>query len=214
MPEFRTEPLVVPTVSGLLPDGERNRRVARTVLPFREERPGVSRKEVCCYECGRQTCVPAAALSALCLHCHAHLNMGDVLIKRNSRRLTVRTLGNVTVASGAVLSQLSIVCHNLSVKGQGSGSFRCTGCLSFSASVEVDGSVAADQLCIERGCRVSLAQIAIVNSARIRGQLRGKINAQGGITIARGGVLIGDCEAASLCIEPGGRHEGEFTQRG
>ncbi len=212
MPEFRTEPLIVPTVSGLLPEGERNRRVALTSLPSARERVSVPQKEVCCYECGRRSHVPAAALSAQCLHCHAHLNMGNVELKAGSRRLTVRTLGDVTIAADAVLSQLSITCRNLNINGRGNGSFRCTGRLNLATTLTVDGSVTADTLYIERTCHVTLAQVAQVRTATICGRLTGKLRALGDITIARGGILVGDCQAAALTIEPGGRHEGTFRQ--
>ncbi len=213
MPEFRTEPLIVPTVSGLLPEGERNRRVALTSLPSGRERSSVPQREVCCYECGRRSHVPAAALSAQCLYCHAHLNMADVELKSGSRRLTVRTLGDVTIAADAVLSHLSIVCRNLHINGRGSGNFRCTGRLNIATSLSVEGCVRADDLCVERTCRVVLEQGAQVRSAHIRGQLQGRLEALGDVTIARSGVLVGDCEAASLSIEPGGRHDGCFTRR-
>ncbi len=205
--------MIVPTVSGLLPEGERNRRVALTSLPSGRERASVPQREVCCYECGRRSHVPAAALSAQCLHCHAHLNMADVELKPGSRRLTVRTLGNVTIAADAVLSHLSIVCRNLQVNGRGTGSFRCTGQLTFATSLVVEGSVKADSLVVERNCEVELEQGAEVRRAQIRGRLTGKLQALGEVTIARGGLLVGDCEAAELSLEPGGRHEGQFTPR-
>ncbi len=212
MPEFRTEPLIVPTVSGLLPEGERNRRVALTSLPTGRERLTVPQREVCCYECGKSSQVPAAALTAQCRHCRAHLNMGNVELKAGARRLTVRTLGDVSIASDAVLSHLSIVCRNLSVNGRGNGSFRCSGRLSFGCSLTVEGSVSAETLSVARGCEVTLEQVAQVKGeAHLAGKLRGKMKVQGGITIARGGVLTGDCSAASLTIEPGGRHDGRFT---
>ncbi len=212
MPEFRTEPLIVPTVSGLLPEGERNRRVALTSLSSRRERVSVPQREVCCYECGRRSHVPAAALSAQCLHCHAHLNMGDVELKPGSRRLTVRTLGDVSIAADAVLSHLSIVCRNLNVNGRGNGNFRCTGLLTFACNLSVEGSVRADALSVERGCEVALEQGAEVRNAHLRGKLCGKLHALGRVRIARGGVLVGDCEAAELSIEPGGQHLGHFRK--
>ncbi len=214
MPEFRTEPLIVPTVSGLLPEGERNRRVALTSLSSGRERSSVPQREVCCYECGRRSHVPAAALSAQCLYCHAHLNMANVELKAGSRRLTVRTLGDVSIAPDAVLSHLSIVCRNLQVNGRGSGSFRCTGRLNLATSLTVEGGVKADALTVERGCDVVLEQGADVRSALIRGRLEGKLSSLGDVVISRSGVLVGDCIAAGLIIEPGGRHEGLFAPRG
>ncbi len=212
MPEFRTEPLIVPTVSGLLPEGEHDRRVALTSLPTGVARPSVPQREVCCYECGRRSHVPAAALSAQCIHCHAHLNMADVELKAGSRRLTIRTLGNVSIAPDAVLSHLSIVCCNLQVNGRGTGSFRCTRRLTFATSLCVEGPVSADSLVVEKQCHVILEKGAEARSADIRGKLIGRLEALGTVRIARGGELIGDCVAASLSIEPGGRHTGDFTR--
>ncbi len=214
MPEFRTEPLIVPTVSGLLPEGERNRRVALTSLPTAKEKLSVPQREICCYECGKHSHVPAAALSAQCLHCHAHLNMGNVELRAGWRRPTVHTLGDVTIAADAVLSQLRIICRNLNVNGRGTGSYRCSGRLNFATSIGVEGSVSADTLAVERTCNVRLERVAIVRNATICGRLHGRIQAQGSITIARSGVLVGDCEAAELIIEPGGQHQGVYTPKG
>ncbi len=218
MPEFRTEPLIVPTVSGLLPEGECRRRVElaslpRGGMPRGVPRPSVPQREVCCYECGRRSHVPAAALSAQCIHCHAHLNMADVELKPGSRRLTVRTLGNVSIAADAVLSHLSIVCRDLTVNGRGSGSFRCTNRLLFATSLTVEGAVRADSLVVEKQCQVVLEKGAELRSADIRGKLTGRIEALGDVRIARGAELVGDCLAASLTIEPGGRHTGVFARR-
>ncbi len=212
-PEFRTEPLVVPTISGLLPEGERNRRVALTSLPAGRERPLVPQREICCYECGRRSHVPAAALSVQCLHCHARLDMADVELDADSRNLTIRTLGDVTIAADAVLNHLSIVCRNLQMNGQGSGNLRCSGRLNIACTLRVEGSVSAAALTVERGCELTLEQGAEVRSALICGRLEGHLAAEGDITIARGGLLVGDCVASSLKLEPGGRHEGQFTPR-
>ncbi len=214
MPEFRTEPLIVPTVSGLLPEGERDRRVALTSLPSSKPHAHVPMREVCCYECGRRSHVPSAALSAQCIHCHAHLNMADVELKAGSRRLTVRTLGDVTIAPDAVLSHLSIVCRNLNVLGRGTGSFRCTGALTIATSLHVEGGVKADTLVVERQCNVTLEKEAQVRDALVRGSLRGGLSAMGSVRVVRGGELIGDCLASDLVVEPGGRHVGAFAPRG
>ena len=157
MPDFRTEPLIVPTVSGLLPAGERDRRVALTSFRSDEGRVQVPMREVVCYECGQTCQVPSAALSANCIHCHTHLNMADVEIRPGSRRLTVRTLGHVHVPAAPVLSHLSVVCNNRDVDGRVSGSFRCTGTLSLNASMVLDGAVSAGKLVVDKGLDVGFA---------------------------------------------------------
>ena len=207
MPEFRTEPLIVPTVSGLLPAGERDRRVALTSFRPEDERTQVPMRDVVCYECGKECQVPAAALSANCIHCHAHLNMANVEIRPGSRRLTVRTLGNVQVPSGTVLSNLSVVCHNMEINGRVSGSFRCTGELVFNASTRVEGSISAHKLVVDKGAEVEFAVGAAVESAEIYGKLQGRLQCKGLLHIYRGGSYEGICKAADVLVEPGGRYD-------
>ena len=204
MPEFRTEPLIVPTVSGLLPAGERDRRVALTSFRSEDERVQVPMRTVTCYECGMECQVPAAALSANCIHCHSHLNMADVEIRPGSRRLTIRTLGNVHVQSGTKLSNLSVVCHNMEVDGRVSGSFRCTGTLSFNTSTRVEGSISAGKLVVDKGAEVELTVGAAAESAEIYGRLTGRLQCKGLLHVYRNGAYAGVCKAADVQVDPGG----------
>jgi cytoskeletal protein CcmA (bactofilin family) len=207
MPEFRTEPLIVPVVSGLLPAGERDRRVALTSFRSEEDRVQVPTREVICYECGQSSQVPSAALSANCIHCHAHLNMADVQLRPGSRRLTVRTLGDVQVQAGTKLSNLSIVCRHMEVNGPVSGSFRCTGTLSFNASTRVEGSISAGKLVVDKGVEVELAVGAAAESAEIYGSLKGRLQCKGLLHIYRSGAYAGVCKAADVQVDPGGRFD-------
>lgn len=207
MPEFRTEPLIVPVVSGLLPAGERDRRVALTSFRSEEDRVQVPTREVICYECGQSSQVPSAALSANCIHCHAHLNMADVQLRPGSRRLTVRTLGDVQVQAGTKLSNLSIVCRHMEVNGPVSGSFRCTGTLSFNASTRVEGSISAGKLVVDKGVEVELAVGAAAESAEIYGLLKGRLQCKGLLHIYRSGAYAGVCKAADVQVDPGGRFD-------
>ncbi len=212
MPEYKTEPFIVPSVSGLLPVGERDRRVALTSFDVRERKVQVPSREVVCYECGRRSHVPAAALSANCIHCHAHLNMSNIEMKPGTRRLTVRTLGNVTVPSDAVLSHLSVVCHNLRIDGRASGSFRCSGTLTITHDTRIEGSVQANKLVIAKGVNVILTQGAILQTAEISGRVTGRLSARGEVRLLRGGELCGDCVSASLHVDSGAAHLGHWIK--
>ncbi|MBQ4614903.1 MAG: polymer-forming cytoskeletal protein [Akkermansia sp.] len=212
MPEYKTEPFIVPSISGLLPVGERNPRVALTSFDPREKKVQVPSREVTCYECGRRSHVPSAALSANCIHCHAHLNMTDIELKPGSRRLTVRTLGNVTIAPDAVLSHLSVVCHHLDMGGRASGSFRCSGTLTISGGTRIEGSVQAASLVVNKGISVILTQGAALQDATIYGRVSGRIEASGCVRICRGGELCGDCCAAEIQVEQGGAHLGNWIR--
>ena len=207
MPEFRTEPLIVPTASGLLPEGERDRRVALTSFQSDTGRAQGPKRRVVCYECGRESEVPAAALSANCIHCHAHLNMANVEIRPSSRRLMVRTLGNVNVQSGTVLSNLSIVCNNMEVNGRVSGSFRCSGTLSFNVSAVVDGSISAGKLVVDKGAEVELSLGAVAEEVALYGSRKGRLQCKGQLHVYRGGSYAGVCKAADVVVDPGGRFD-------
>ena len=207
MPGFRTEPLIVSAVSGLLPEGERERRVALTSFQADTSRAQVPKREVVCYECGQVSEVPSAALSAKCLHCHAHLNMANVEIRPGSRRLTVRTLGDVTVAAGTVLSNLSVVCRNMEVNGRVSGTFRCTGRLTFNVSTRVEGSISAGKLVVDKGAEVELVVGAVAEEADLYGQLKGRLQCKGLLHVYRGGGYEGICKAADVMVDPGGRYD-------
>lgn len=199
--------MIVPTVSGLLPEGERDRRAALTSFRPDEARVQVPMRDVVCYECGRSCQVPLAALSANCLHCHAHLNMADVEIRPGSRRLTVRTLGNVHVPSGTVLSNLSIVCNDMVVDGRVSGSFRCSGTLSFNASAVVDGSISAGKLVVDKAAEVELLVGAAAETVELYGSLKGRLQCKGELHVYRGGSYEGVCKAADVVVDPGGRFD-------
>lgn len=212
MPEYRTEPLLSPSPSGLLPEGERNRRVALTSFGVRTNRSQVPGREVECYECGRRSHVPAAALSASCVHCHAHLRMADVELKPGSQRLTVRTLGNVTILPEAKLSHLSIVCGNLYIYGQASGSFRCTGVLQISKSTRIEGPVTAGRVLIEKGADVIFVQGVRAGSMEIQGRATGRVDAAGTVLLRKGSLLCGDCRSPRLVTENGSSHHGQWVR--
>lgn len=210
MPEFKTEPLIVPFVSGLLPEGERDQQQRGALASSRPEpmRSRVPTREVECYECGRRSHVPAAALSASCIHCHAHLNMGDVEMRSGAGRLTVRTLGDVTVPADAVLSHVSVVCRSMKVLGRVSGSIRCSQDLRFCSSCRVDGPVKTRHLIVEKGADVELTADAAVRDAVVHGSLTANLRAMTHIRVSKTGVLRGNCDAGrGIDVEPGGVYE-------
>lgn len=166
-------------------------------------------REVVCYECGLTCRVPSAALSANCIHCHTHLNMADVEIRPGSRRLTVRTLGNVRVPSGTVLSHLNVVCCNMEVDGRVSGSFRCSGTLTFNASTVVDGSISAGKLVVDKGVEVELTVGAVAEEVALYGSLKGRLQCKGVLHVHRGAAYEGVCKAADVVVEPGGRFDNQ-----
>lgn len=213
-PRFHTKPLVVPVVSGYMPEQARGRRgiFAPPAPSMREERVPVPTREVVCYECGRRSNIPTAALSAHCVHCQAHLNTADVVLKPGSRRLNIRTLGDVSVPTHVELSQLSIVCRNLIVSGKAVGNLHCTGELVLRGQAVVEGQVLARSLLVAVGAQAACAPSIAVETALIEGQLAGRVHAMDSVHIGRAGQLRGDCRAEHVSVEPGGLHIGEWIR--
>ncbi len=138
--------------------------------------------------------------------------MTDVELKPNSTRLTVRTLGNVTVLSDAVLSQLSIVCHNMYLNGKGNGSFRCTGRMRISADTQIDGEVRVGSLHVSCGVSVAFIRGVFADTVDIYGKVTGRIEATGKVKLHRGAEFCGECHAPMLIIKNGATHHGSWVK--
>lgn len=207
---YVTQPIEAPTVSGLLPEEDRKLKTLYSLPPkdAREERVAVPTREVVCYECGKRSHIPVAALSAHCVHCRTHLNTANITLKPGSRRLTVRTLGDVTLPTHVELSHLNITCRNLNVSGKGSGTLRCTGELTLRGEARLEGQVQADSLRVAAGAKATVEPGISAREGEIEGQICGRLNIKDLLHICKGGVLVGDCRAPRLAIDPGGKHDG------
>lgn len=211
---YQTQPLISPAISGLLPEDERKLRGLYSHSPrdSRSERVAVPTREVVCYECGRRSQIPVAALSAHCVHCRTHLNTADITLKPGSRRLTVRTLGDVTLPAHVQLSHLSITCRNLIVSGKGEGSIHCSGELILRGTAQLTGQLQADILHVAAGAKASVEPGLSATEAEIEGQLTGRLNIKDLLHICKGGRLEGDCKAYRLVVDPGGTHSGLWAR--
>ncbi len=211
-PGYVTQPLEAPGVSGYLPQGGR-RRCDPLARPLqREPHVVVPTREVVCYECDKVCRIPAAALSATCPHCFAHLSTGDVTLKPGTHRLHVRTLGNVKIPDGVELSHLDVVCHHLQVAGCVNGALRATGSLTLTGHAALSGKLIAHTLVVQRGANAQVSPGISVEQAELHGALCGLVHARGHVRIHATGQLTGPCRAASLQIDPGGRHAGTLTR--
>lgn len=211
MPEFRTQPIITEAVSGLLPQADRDAKR----VPGPAAAPGdagrVPTREVICYECGHRCQVPKAALSGNCSHCHAHLKLADVELKPGSKRLTVRTIGNVYVPTETTLTGADVICNNLTMLGRVSGTFRVRGTASIASSTSIT-EIAADKLIIEKGAEVTLEHGAKLREAEIYGTLRGNLLVEQRVHLHSRCQLIGDCRCAERILERGAVHSGIFLR--
>lgn len=207
---YQVTPLESPTVSGLLGEADRRLHGVYALPPrdAREERVAVPTREVVCYECGKRSRIPIAALSAHCVHCRTHLNTADMTLKPGSRRLTIRTLGDVTLPAHVELSHLSITCRNMIVAGRGEGSIQCSGTLTLRGTAQLVGQVQAGVVHVAPGARAEVQPGLSAEEALVEGRLVSRLHVRETLSIGKSGLLVGDCSAAHVEISPGGKHEG------
>ena len=206
---FITRPLEAPGFSGYLAQGGHKRRDPLAPPPVeRESRVAVPMREIVCYECGKTCSIPAAALSASCSHCSAHLNTDNITVKPGTRHLRVRTLGDVRIPSSVELSGLDVICHHLHMAGRVNGTLRATGNVTLAGHATVGGKLVADELIVQRGAKVEMQSGISVEHADVHGAFSGRLYARDSVHIYPGGKLNGPCCTPYLQIDPGGRHIG------
>ncbi len=210
---YKTQPLVAPGISGYLPEEARGFRDPFAPVVERETRVAVPTREVVCYECGKKSLVPRAALSAHCVHCCAHLTMTDYTLKPGARRLNIRTLGEVTLPSHVELSLLTVVASRMKASGKVNGiKLRVTDTLTLDEKAELDGQVRAAKLLVRKGARARVSPGLSVESAEVQGTLQARVHAAKYVHVCDGGALIGDCHTPELRLEPGAVHRGTWYQ--
>ena len=208
---YRTEPLVVPGISGYLPEKARGGKDPFAPVVEKESRVVVPTREVTCYECGKKSRIPVAALSAHCVHCCAHLTLTDYRLMPGSKRLTRRTLGEVVLPAQTELSLLSIVSGRMVVAGKATGvKLRVMDVLEMEGKAVLEGQVQAGRLEVKKGARVQVSPGLSVESAEIKGMLTARLHATGCVHVRDGGALVGDCHAPDLRLEPGAVHRGTW----
>ena len=206
--EYRAQPLVVPQVSCRRSTCDTGGAISFAYRPHREERVKVPMREVVCHVCGRRSQIPAAALSAHCVHCCAHFETVSYVLHSGTRHRILRTLGDVTIPKGVKLSHLDIACSNLTVSGRVSGRFYATQKLELRGEAHINGDLKADFLSVTSSSRVVVDPSVVVQNAELRGELQGRLIAKGQVHVYADGKLLGDCRAEKLLLDPGAVHEG------
>lgn len=208
---YRTEPLVVPGISGYLPEEARGRRDLFTPIVEKESRVVVPTREVTCYECGKKSRIPVSALSAHCVHCCTHLTLTDYILKPGAKRLTKRTLGEVVLPAQTELSLLTVVSGRMVAAGKATGvKLRVMDVLEMTGNASLEGQVQAGRLKVKKGSRVQVSPGVSVGSAEIKGVLTARLHATGCVHVRDGGALIGDCYTPELRLDPGAVHRGTW----
>ncbi len=193
--------LVSEDPSGILPEEDWGKWIPRIEGTRRLRLPVMPEmRSVICYNCERETAVPAKALSALCSLCRSHLMLTNVVLRQGSARPNVSTIGNISIAKGANLSGLKLNCNNLHVQGTIDGQLRCRAKLTMSHDNKLTKKPQVGTLLVERGVTLKLPAGIDAEEIIIKGELHGDITATHSIKLESGGSLHGDCHTPSLEI--------------
>ena len=205
---YRTQPLVVPGNSCYGHGHGWARVVSFAPQVHKEERVKVPMRDMVCHVCGKSSQIPAAALSAQCVHCHAYFETTHYVLHSGTRHRILHSLGNVIVPGGVELSHLDVMCSDLVISGKVSGRFCATQRLELRGRARIKGELSADFLSVPSGASVTVAPSVMVRNAELRGELRGRLIAKGQVHVYSNGRLLGTCRAEKLLLDPGAEHEG------
>lgn len=173
----------------------------------------IPQKPVICFECGRISLVPQAAISARCHHCSSYINLADISIHSRSYRTVAKTRGNVLVKEGTQLSGITIEAHHLTLIGRISGNFTCTGDCIIKGDQHILGRIQTRRFILERKTNATLVFPVVAQSAVIAGTFNGTLLCQNSVVITKTGKVLGDINCPNLEIEEGGIHVGRYTQQ-
>ncbi len=173
----------------------------------------IAQRPVICFECGRISLVPEAALSARCHHCAAYINLDDIAIHSRSYRTVAKTRGNVLVREGTRREGITIEAHHLTLLGRISGNFTCSGTCTIRDDQHIQGRLIARELILDRRINTTFVQPVYVTNAIIAGVFNGTLYCREKIVITKTGKILGDVFCPNLVIEEGGSHFGQYSKK-
>lgn len=176
---------------------ERKARIGQTALP--------QKHEIVCYECGYGFSLRGKVDRTYCPKCRCELEFKNITIEGEGSR-TVKTIGTVEIASGAVVTGGEIIANNVVIAGDATAvDIRAVNRLELDrgARYDVSRGEIKDLVIRERGKFRFTRRIAC-RDLDIRGELNAKVAAQGRVTVHAGGLLKGEIGGAHLCVEDGG----------
>jgi cytoskeletal protein CcmA (bactofilin family)/DNA-directed RNA polymerase subunit RPC12/RpoP len=163
-----------------------------------------------CFECKRKHEVSDQATSTNCPGCSAHIDLRDYKIITSFSR-TIRTRGDVFLASKGDLSSTSVICRSAVIEGRLRGNLQCEESMTINLVGKIPGRIGAQNIIVERKSDIQCFRRVRVANIDIRGLMSGEIIATGSVTIRKNGSLEGNVTAKSIAIEKGGMFSGQLV---
>jgi cytoskeletal protein CcmA (bactofilin family)/predicted RNA-binding Zn-ribbon protein involved in translation (DUF1610 family) len=170
-------------------------------------RPGKPPREVVCFICGHDFKAIAQAQSSQCPKCGGYVNLLDRLIAEHSNT-RIETRGNVTILKTGSVSGVTIRCHHLTVLGGLSAHVECSGVLAIRSNGKINGLLQCRHLRVETGAHVEFLGDLTAKSASIDGEVRGRLNCSGPVTLEKGARLHGLVRCSELIVKSRAKHTG------
>lgn len=161
-----------------------------------------SLREVVCFDCRHHHRVSRNSTSSLCPNCGTYIDLRDVEIKERTTQ-RIRTRGDVVIQKKGAFLGTSIVCGNLTVHGQVSGSINASGDVIFKGDGKVLGEIRCRRIIIEKKVDLQLLQPVYAENVEIHGPVIGRFFASGGVLVSRLGSVNGSITGKTLTVEPG-----------
>jgi len=165
---------------------------------------------VSCFECKRKHEVSDQATSTNCPGCSAHIDLRDYKIATSFSR-TIRTRGDVHLASKGDLSSTSVICNSAIIEGKLRGNLECEDSMTINLVGKIPGRISARHVIVERKADIHCFRQVRAGSIEIKGRMSGEIMAQTIVTVHKKGSLEGDVTARAITVEKGAMFSGQLV---
>jgi len=169
--------------------------------------PSKPPRDIACFNCGHHYTTVAEAQSSQCPKCSGYISLIDYDISESWNR-RIQTRGDVIIQKSGSVSNVAIICHNLTVLGELAGSVECSGDLIIRSHGKIVGKVTCRNLRVEKGAHVEFLNPVTAVTAFIDGQVRGQFHCTGAVTLEKRAQLQGLVRTSSLIVKPGAKHTG------
>ncbi len=172
-------------------------RIGHTVMP--------TKNEIHCYECGYVFLATGRPQTLRCLKCKNVLDQADYTIESECSD-SVRTTGNITLASGGVLNAGALIGRDVILAGRVvGGTVKAQRRIVIQATAEFDQDLLSGQdLTIGQGASCRFRGKRVFRNVEVAGELDAHLAVSGLIEVKSGGHLKGRIEGAHLSVEEGG----------
>lgn len=168
------------------------------------------KRQVTCFECGAKLDVPASAESTMCKWCSRYVDLHDYRITTAVAK-NFKTKGGLFIEPKGNVFNSESVAGEVVIKGKFHGKLTAERSLTLHTGAEIKGSLTVAHLIIPVECHFRWSDPVKTGSAEIAGELAGRLQATGTVTLKSTARWFGDLSAANVVIEEGAVMVGKLT---